>query len=106
MADRPNGQAPLRAFTFDNLRSRSHIFYRLFSQHPQVTQHYHPFMTALFLGPERIQVHFKHSEIRRKEITETWAPKYVDETFDIARRQLERDVGEIEKTVCERGPAV
>lgn len=91
---------PLRVFVFDNMRVRSHIFGRLFSEHPDLEQIYHPFLMPSFLGPERMQRHFKHSAVRRKEIEEGWAPLYVPDTYGMCQRELANRVAEIEKKVC------
>ena len=77
-----NGQTngtehPLRVCVFDNMRVRSHIFSRLFSQHSQLKQIYHPYLMPSFLGPARIQVHFDHPPRRRREIEVDWQPLYV-----------------------------
>lgn len=100
MAQQTNdSKHPLRVVVFDNMRTRSHIFSRIFSEHPQLQQVYHPYLECSFLGPERMTPYLKHSERREKEITEDWAPIYVKETFGSSRRKLEKDVAEIEETV-------
>ena len=91
---------PLRVCVFDNMRARSHIFARLFSEHPQIQQVYHPFMMASFLGPERMTAHTKHSERREKEVNEDWLPLYVPDTYGTSRKWLEDQVHEIERKVC------
>ena len=43
MENQANGfHYPLRVFVFDNLRVRSHIFSRMFSEHSELKHVYHP----------------------------------------------------------------
>ncbi|KAK5163441.1 uncharacterized protein LTR77_010623 [Saxophila tyrrhenica] len=92
----PTGNSPLRVVVFDNLRVRSHLFARLFSEHPRFSQIYHPFMMAGFLGPEGVLPKLRHSETRSKELAEDWQPLWVTDTHGSCRRQLEDDVARVE----------
>lgn len=91
---------PLRVVVFDNMRVRSHLFSRLFSEHPAFEQIYHPFLMPAFMGPEKLTVKLRHSEARRKQVEEDWAPIAVKDTYGSAVAQLGSDVERVEAAVC------
>ncbi|TKA25900.1 hypothetical protein B0A50_05655 [Salinomyces thailandicus] len=51
-----------RIFIFDNPRTWSHLFAKLFAQQPALQLLYHPFLPAALYGPERYQVKTKHCQ--------------------------------------------
>ncbi|KAI7345178.1 hypothetical protein KC320_g8452 [Hortaea werneckii] len=51
---------PRRIFIFDNPRTCSHLFSKLFANHPELQLLYHPFLPAALYGPERYQQKTKH----------------------------------------------
>ena len=89
-------RAPLRIFIFDQMRARSHIFFRFMSTHHQLAPLYHPFWLAPFLGLENIADHFEHSEARRNELREVWRSWYGTHTYHDCRKTLEKNVVELE----------
>lgn len=100
MDERVNGHdTPLRVFVLDNMRKRSHLWFRMLSQHPRFESVYHPYLLTTTMGPY-IQCEFlKHSEERHKEIVEDWVPMHVTETHESQSKMLLRCVREIEEKV-------
>lgn len=90
---------PLRVFVFDSARCRSHLWFRVLSQHPRFEKVYHPYLLTVSMGPYRVYEFLKHSEERHHEITVTTAPLYVTETREDASAELMRRLDEIEKKV-------
>lgn len=100
MAAQSNGvRTPLRVVVFDNMRSRSHIFSRLFSEHPELGLVWHPYVMTGFLGPDRTVARLRHSEARQREVMNDWAPMFVPETYGKATRILEEKAAAVESTV-------
>lgn len=91
----------LRVIVFDNLRNRSHIFTRLFSQHPQFIQCWHPYVNCTFFGPDRITTRLRHGEARHKEVMVDQEFMWTNETYGSSTRALEERVAEAEKAVGE-----
>jgi hypothetical protein len=79
--------------------NRSHIFTRLFSQHPELSQIWHPYVMNAFLGPDRIVARLRHPEDRQREVMVDMAPMFVPEMYGSESVMLEKQVAEIERAV-------
>ena len=55
--------SPPRIFVFDHPRAVSQMSSRLFQNHEELENIFHPFMGASKYGPERIQLALKHSSV-------------------------------------------
>lgn len=89
--------APLRVFIFDGTRLRSHLFFRYFSTHPDVSPIYHPFLTAAMFGPEQLAQHLKHSDMRKHELEVDMVPLQVPDTYASNRAAFEAAVAKAEE---------
>lgn len=94
---------PLRVFVFDTPRTNCQVFYKLFSQHPQLGwgKFYHGYSGAAFYGPERMQQHFRHSDAAEKTQIE-WSTEYPSanwKTYESSTKELLEKVEETEKEV-------
>ena len=94
---------PLRIFLFDTPRTNSQVFYKLFSQHPELGwgRSYHDYVGAALYGPERVQQRLRHGEAAEKA-NQYWGTSFPDtnsDTYDMATSKLTRSVEETEKDV-------
>ncbi|KAI7369686.1 hypothetical protein KC354_g1758 [Hortaea werneckii] len=88
---------PRRIFIFDNPRTCSHLFSKLFANHPDLQLLYHPFLPAALYGPERYQQKTKHcaaaDALQREWGTSEEFREWNVVTYESANRKL---VDEIE----------
>ncbi|KAK5120376.1 hypothetical protein LTR85_006315 [Meristemomyces frigidus] len=90
-----------RVYAFDNPRSCSQLFNKLFEEHPQLLQIFHPLYPASSFGPERIWLGLKHSDaaeeaqIRFAEGIQ--GPMFSRETYAAACTRLDEKVEEVER---------
>ncbi|KAM0198950.1 hypothetical protein ACHAPI_003394 [Fusarium lateritium] len=86
-------------FIFDNPRNRSHLFYRLLATHPQLISHYHPYVNAGCLGPDKIHYSiYENNPARTRLVRELWEPVCSDEfTFANSERKLLAAIAIIDK---------
>ena len=100
MANATNGGSrPQSIFIFDNMRSRSHLFFRWLSTSPGLAPIYHPFILAMFLGPERFTRFTRNSESRNKENNEALLLIYGDDTHESCSRKLRSDIMKAQQAV-------
>lgn len=96
----PAAKSPVKqVLIFDNPRNRSHLFFRLLATHPEFKTHYHPYMNAASLGPERVlREKVLANEERAKLAKEFWEPMCSDEfTFAEAQRGVVQAVSDSKK---------
>lgn len=63
-------EMPLRIIAIDNMRDRSHLFWRWFSTLPGFVPRLHPYVMAAMFGPEGWLRDFHVNEARAKHIAE------------------------------------
>lgn len=94
---------PRRIFIFDNPRTCSHLFSKLFANHPELQLLYHPFLPAALYGPERYQQKTKHcaaaDEVQRKWGTSEEFREWNVVTYDSANRKLVEEIEAAERQV-------
>lgn len=88
-----------RIFIFDNPRNRSHLFFRYLTTHPALKTHYHPYVTAGCLGPDKLNYDIYTTDPERARLVrELWEPLCQDSfTFASAERDMVAAVDTIEK---------
>jgi hypothetical protein len=90
-----------RIFLFDNPRSCSQVFRRIFQNHPQLEHILHPYASPSWFGPKRVQLTFRHNEAAEKKQLE-WGSLYPERnksTYEDASRRMLLETQEIEKGV-------
>jgi hypothetical protein len=101
MADQSESSNPGRlAFVFDNMRSRSHLFFRWISTSPELVPVYHPFSIAAFLGPERYPLRCNGTEETKKRNEAMFAPFLEEETYEESINKFTRAVANAQTEVC------
>ncbi|KAI0123276.1 hypothetical protein BJ170DRAFT_104400 [Xylariales sp. AK1849] len=89
---------PRRIFVFDNPRTGSQLFNKLFAVHPQLEHVFHPLLGASMYGPERVALHLNHSaaaeEAQQQLAKQINIP---DETYTLAATRLVEPTEAIEK---------
>ncbi|RMZ13215.1 hypothetical protein D0860_02661 [Hortaea werneckii] len=92
---------PRRIFIFDNPRTCSHLFSKLFANHPELELLYHPFLPAALYGPERYQQKTKHcaaaDEVQRKWGTSEEFREWNVVTYESANRKLVKEIEAAER---------
>ncbi|RMZ09072.1 hypothetical protein D0862_03732 [Hortaea werneckii] len=87
---------PRRIFIFDNPRTCSHLFSKLFANHPNLQLLYHPFLPAALYGPERYQLKTKHcaaaDEVQREWGTSEEFREWNVVTYESANRKLVEEI--------------
>lgn len=85
-----------RIWVFDNMRARSHVFFRLFSQHPQLHQIYHPYLPAS-IGACQYHDKPRHSAARTEELAR-WreAGIWLRDNYSDCEERLRREIDETE----------
>ncbi|RMY76058.1 hypothetical protein D0863_02176 [Hortaea werneckii] len=92
---------PRRIFIFDNPRTCSHLFSKLFANHPELQLLYHPFLPAALYGPERYQQKTKHcaaaDEVQREWGTSVEFREWNTVTYKSADRKLVEEIEAAER---------
>ncbi|KAI7489208.1 hypothetical protein KC351_g1496 [Hortaea werneckii] len=92
---------PRRIFIFDNPRTCSHLFSKLFAEHPELQLLYHPFLPAALYGPERYQQKTKHcaaaDEVQREWGTSEEFREWNTVTYESANRKLVEEIEAAER---------
>ncbi|KAI6865324.1 hypothetical protein KC338_g5131 [Hortaea werneckii] len=92
---------PRRIFIFDNPRTCSHLFSKLFANHPELQLLYHPFLPAALYGPERYQQKTKHcaaaDEVQREWGTSVEFREWNTVTYKSANRKLVEEIEAAER---------
>lgn len=91
--------SPRHLFVFDNMRTRSHLFWRWISTHPELYTTYHRYLKAGFLGPQNVLPKLRDTPARTKENEEMLKHVGEPDTFGSSNRRLEADIAEAEKQV-------
>ncbi|KAK3724464.1 hypothetical protein LTR37_001088 [Vermiconidia calcicola] len=91
---------PLRIFVFDSPRTQCQVFYKLFSQHPQLGwgKSYHSFVAAALYGPDRLQKRLRHGETAEEAQIE-WGTQHGDwnkSTYESSVKELQKKIDETE----------
>lgn len=92
---------PQHIFVFDNMRTRSHLFWRWISMHSELYTTYHRFLNAAYLGPDSILPKLQDLEARTKENEEMLKMFGEQDTWESSNGDLERDIEEAEKQVSQ-----
>lgn len=102
-SDNPVVPNPRRIFIFDNPRTCSHLFSKLFANHPELQLLYHPFLPAALYGPERYQQKTKHcaaaDEVQREWGTTEEFREWNVVTYESANRKLVEEIEAAERQV-------
>ena len=98
--------SPKHIFIFDMARTRSHLFFRFLSTHPDIENLWHPFLNCALLGPERITKRSKNQEARNQENDVEYVPYYTDVTYEQAKRNLITSADDVVNEVLERLPFI
>ncbi|KAI7369572.1 hypothetical protein KC354_g1833 [Hortaea werneckii] len=100
-SDNPVVPNPRRIFVFDNPRTCSHLFSKLFANHPELQLLYHPFLPAALYGPERYQQKTKHcaaaDEVQREWGTSEEFREWNVVTYESANRKLVEEIEAAER---------
>ncbi|KAI6825718.1 hypothetical protein KC342_g10908 [Hortaea werneckii] len=100
-SDNPVVPNPRRIFIFDNPRTCSHLFSKLFANHPELQLLYHPFLPAALYGPERYQQKTKHcaaaDEVQREWGTSEEFREWDVVTYESANRKLVEEIEAAER---------
>ncbi|KAI7283856.1 hypothetical protein KC345_g2682 [Hortaea werneckii] len=92
---------PRRIFIFDNPRTCSHLFSKLFANHPELQLLYHPFLPAALYGPERYQQKTKHCAaadgVQREWGTSEEFREWNVVTYESANRRLVEEIEAAER---------
>ncbi|KAI7637872.1 hypothetical protein KC343_g471 [Hortaea werneckii] len=92
---------PRRIFIFDNPRTCSHLFSKLFANHSELQLLYHPFLPAALYGPERYQQKTKHcaaaDEVQREWGTSEEFREWNVVTYESANRKLVEEIEAAER---------
>ncbi|KAI7154025.1 hypothetical protein KC349_g7938 [Hortaea werneckii] len=100
-SDSPVVPNPRRIFIFDNPRTCSHLFSKLFANHPELQLLYHPFLPAALYGPERYQQKTKHcaaaDEVQREWGTSEEFREWNVVTYESANRKLVEEIEAAER---------
>ncbi|KAI7231521.1 hypothetical protein KC330_g6384 [Hortaea werneckii] len=101
MASNNSVPIPRRIFIFDNPRTCSHLFSKLFANHPELQLLYHPFLPAALYGPERYQQKTKHcaaaDEVQREWGTSEEFREWNVVTYESANRKLVEEIEAAER---------
>src|ERR1700710_2136633 len=88
-----SSSASRRVYVFDNPRSCSQLFNKLFEEHSQLLQIFHPLYPAASFGPEKIWAGLKHSDAAEEAQVQFAAgiqgATFSRETYAAARMRLE-----------------
>ncbi|KAI7187652.1 hypothetical protein KC363_g5864 [Hortaea werneckii] len=94
---------PRRIFIFDNPRTCSHLFSKLFANHPDLQLLYHPFLPAALYGPERYQQKTKHcaaaDQVQREWGTSEEFREWNVVTYESANRKLVEEIEAAESQI-------
>ncbi|KAI7398618.1 hypothetical protein KC336_g15255 [Hortaea werneckii] len=92
-----------RIFIFDNPRTCSQLFSKLFANHPDLQLLYHPFLPAALYGPERYQQKTKHcaaaDEVQREWGTSEEFREWNVVTYESANRKLVEEIEAAERQI-------
>lgn len=94
---------PLRLMLFDNMRTTSQAFYKLWQSHPQLAwgRSYHGFAGHQQYGPDRVSLKLRHSNAMDEAIEEIWIKPFMEDkdiqkvyppVLEMAQQKFERDI--------------
>lgn len=91
---------PRRIFVFDHPRTVSQMFHRLFANHEELENIFHPFIGASMYGPERIQLTLKHCSVAEDAQEDLALNAHMErETYQVAAQRLTESIATAEKKV-------
>ena len=92
--------SPRRIFVFDHPRTVSQMFNKLFANHEELENIFHPFMGASMYGPERMQLVLKHSSVAEDVQQDLAFNAHMEtETYQVAAHRLTESIAAAEKKV-------
>lgn len=101
MSSTTNGLASERPhiFVFDYMRTRSHLFWRWLSLHPELYATYHRYMISGWVGGSQMLDKLRVGEARQAEIDSLLKSNTEQETNEDNNAKLIEDVAEAEAKV-------
>ena len=96
---------PRPIFVFDNPRTYSHVFGKIFSAHPDLERIYHPYLLTGTHSPERIQLGLQHNTAAQAADDElvkvwgSWPPEMKASYADITAATVEQVDGAAQNVV-------
>ena len=92
--------SPRRIFVFDHPRTVSQLFNKLFANHDELENIFHPFMGASMYGSERMQLVLQHGSDAEDAQNDMASNAHLDsETYQVAAQRLTESIAKAEKKV-------
>lgn len=74
------------------------MFNRLFQNHEELENIFHPFMGASMYGPERIQLTLKHSSVAENTLNDLASNAHMErETYEAAAQRLADSIAALKR---------
>lgn len=103
MSTTNNVQRP-HIFVFDYMRTRSHLFWRWMSTHPELHAIYHPYFDSGFFGADRVIKHTRNSQARQADHDFLRKCTPSERTHQDSNGVLVREIQKAEQEVRDRLP--